>query len=222
MNKTLQIYTDGSASYKVGDGGWAYLSLLPHRAVEVSQGEQPTTISRMELTAVIVALEDTPTLATRRVDVFSDSQYVVHCVNIWIPEWEANGWTNRFGEPVKNLDLIKRLWKAVAKHRSRGGVRLIWVRGHDGNRFNERVDVLAGDARKTQRKRKVTGLAYGQFRVRWTPKNHGKPVLLTFDKVTGAVDEVFPASARHLLGKKSSWINLRERCGKKKELLVVL
>ena len=108
---------------------------------ELSQGYKKTTNNRMELMAVIVALE-----ALNRpceVELYSDSKYVVDAFNQhWIASWLKKGWKRGKNEPVKNADLWKRLLKAKEPHQ----VTFIWVKGHDGHPQNERCDTLATTA----------------------------------------------------------------------------
>ena len=108
---------------------------------EYSCGYKKTTNNRMELMAAIVGLE----ALTRPCDVklYSDSKYLVDAFNQnWIDSWLAKGWKRGKNEPVKNVDLWKRLLKAMEPHQ----VTYIWVKGHDGHPQNERCDVLATTA----------------------------------------------------------------------------
>ena len=139
--KTVTIYTDGACSGNPGPGGWgAILCYGPHQK-EISGGEKNTTNNRMELMAVIVALE-----ALNRpceVEVHSDSQYVVNAFNKhWIDGWKKRGWKTANKQPVKNRDLWERLLTAKSKHK----IEFIWVKGHAGHELNERCDELATTA----------------------------------------------------------------------------
>lgn len=110
---------------------------VPGHERELSGGEAETTNNRMELMAVIVALE-----ALRRpcsVVVYSDSRYVIDGVTQWMANWKRNGWRTARRAPVKNDELWQRLDAALAPHQ----VRWEWVRGHSGHAENERVDALA-------------------------------------------------------------------------------
>lgn len=143
----VKIYTDGAARGNPdGPGGFGtileYVDALGElHTKELSQGYQKTTNNRMELMAVIAGLE-----ALNRpceVEVYSDSQYVVNAFNQhWIEGWIKKGWKRGKNEPVKNVDLWKRLLAAKEKHR----VAFIWVKGHDGHPQNERCDALATGA----------------------------------------------------------------------------
>ena len=140
------IYTDGSARSNPGRGGYGAVLKYTNPAgktftSELSRGYAKTTNNRMELMAVIVALE-----ALNRpcdVEVHSDSQYVVNAFNKhWIDGWIKKGWKRGKNEPVKNTDLWKRLLEAKKPHQ----VNFNWVKGHDGHPQNERCDTLATTA----------------------------------------------------------------------------
>lgn len=143
----VKIYTDGAARGNPdGPGGYgAVLKYVDPKGTlhtkELSQGYKKTTNNRMELMAVIVALE-----ALNRpceVELYSDSKYVVDAFNQhWIDSWLKKGWKRGKNEPVKNADLWKRLLKAKEPHQ----VTFIWVKGHDGHPQNERCDTLATTA----------------------------------------------------------------------------
>ncbi len=143
----VKIYTDGAARGNP-DGPGGYGTVLEYvdtkgelHTKELSQGYKKTTNNRMELMAVIAGLE-----ALNRpceVELYSDSQYVVNAFNQhWISGWIKKGWKRGKNEPVKNVDLWKRLLKAKERHQ----VKFIWVRGHDGHPQNERCDALATGA----------------------------------------------------------------------------
>ena len=143
----VKIYTDGAARGNPdGPGGYgAVLEYVDPKGTlhtkELSQGYKKTTNNRMELMAVIVALE-----ALNRpceVELYSDSKYVVDAFNQhWIDSWLKKGWKRGKNEPVKNADLWKRLLKAKEPHQ----VTFMWVKGHDGLPQNERCDTLATTA----------------------------------------------------------------------------
>lgn len=139
--KTVTIYTDGACSGNPGPGGWCAILEYQGREKMISGGEESTTNNRMELMAVIVALE-----ALNRpceVEVHSDSQYVVNAFNKhWIDGWKKRGWKTANKQPVKNRDLWERLLAAKSKHK----VEFIWVKGHAGHELNERCDELATTA----------------------------------------------------------------------------
>jgi ribonuclease HI len=137
------VYTDGSCLGNPGPGGWAWA--VPDGPY--ASGPEPrTTNQRMEITAVLRALEatDGPVL------VMSDSTYVVRCFrDRWWEAWRRRGWRNAAGKPVANRDLWEPLLEA-AVDRGRP-VRFSWVKGHSGDPMNDRVDRLALEAATTQR-----------------------------------------------------------------------
>ena len=104
---------------------------------ELFGGVSQTTNNRMELTAVVRALEALEHSST--VDVYTDSQYVQKGISEWLPDWKRRGWRTADKKPVKNVDLWQRLEAALAPHR----VQWVWVRGHAGHPENERADELA-------------------------------------------------------------------------------
>ena len=143
----VKIYTDGAARGNP-DGTGGYGSVLEYvdtkgelHVKEISQGYVRTTNNRMELMAVIAGLEALNRPCT--VEVYSDSQYVVNAFNKhWVDGWLKKGWKRGKNEPVKNVDLWKRLLAAKEKH----SVTFHWVKGHDGHPQNERCDELATTA----------------------------------------------------------------------------
>jgi ribonuclease HI len=143
----VKMYTDGAARGNP-DGPGGYGTILQYvdprgemHIREYSQGYVRTTNNRMELMAAIVGLE-----ALKRpceVEIYSDSQYLVNAFNRhWIENWQKKGWMRGKNEPVKNIDLWKRLLHAMDSH----NVRYFWVKGHDGHPENERCDELATTA----------------------------------------------------------------------------
>jgi ribonuclease HI len=135
--KTVVIYTDGACKGNPGPGGWGALLEYDGRRKELFGGEPHTTNNRMELVAVIRALE----ALTRESDVaiYTDSQYVKNGIESWIHGWKRNGWKTSDRKPVKNEDL----WRELDELRTRHRIRWHWVRGHDDNPGNERADQLA-------------------------------------------------------------------------------
>jgi ribonuclease HI len=136
----VDIYTDGACRGNPGPGGWAALLLAGEHEREISGAELATTNNRMELTAVIRALE-----ALKRPvagAIYTDSQYVRKGVLEWMPNWKARGWKTADKKPVKNQDLWQSLDALVTRHE----LEWHWVKGHSGNVGNERVDALANRA----------------------------------------------------------------------------
>ena len=136
----IEIYTDGACRGNPGPGGWAALLLQGAREREISGAEQHTTNNRMELTAVIRALEALKRPVQARV--YTDSEYVRRGITEWLADWKARGWRTAARQPVKNQDLWQRLDELAARHR----LEWRWVPGHAGVPGNERADKLANDA----------------------------------------------------------------------------
>lgn len=146
MQESVDIYTDGACSGNPGPGGWgAILRSGPHEK-EIWGGEEHTTNNRMELLAVIRALET----LTRPVQacVHTDSQYVQKGISEWIHGWKARGWKTASKAPVKNVDLWQELDRAASRHQ----IKWVWVRGHSGHVENERADALARKGVESVRK----------------------------------------------------------------------
>jgi len=136
----IEIYTDGACRGNPGPGGWAALLRKGTHEREISGAEALTTNNRMELTAVIRALE-----ALKRpvqAHVYTDSEYVRRGLTEWLPAWKARGWRTADRKPVKNQDLWQELEALSARHR----LQWHWVPGHAGVPDNERVDRLANEA----------------------------------------------------------------------------
>jgi ribonuclease HI len=136
----VDIYTDGACRGNPGPGGWAALLLFGEHEREISGADPATTNNRMELTAVIRALE----ALKRPVEaaIYTDSQYVRQGVLEWMPNWKARGWKTADRKPVKNQDLWQTLDALLPNHQ----LEWHWVKGHSGNPGNERVDELANRA----------------------------------------------------------------------------
>jgi ribonuclease HI len=135
----VELYTDGACSGNPGPGGWAYILRHPASGKEEEQagGERETTNNRMELRAVIEGLSRLK--APTRVDLFSDSQYVLNGLKEWMAAWKKRGWKTADRKPVKNQDLWTQLDALIAHHE----VRFHWIRGHSEHPENERCDALA-------------------------------------------------------------------------------
>jgi ribonuclease HI len=136
---TVEIYTDGACKGNPGPGGWGVLLKSGGAEKELFGGERVTTNNRMELLAVIQALESLKRPC--HVILHADSQYVLKGITEWLAGWKAKGWKTAAKQPVKNVDLWQRLDALVAG----GGHRIEWrwVKGHDGDPGNERADALA-------------------------------------------------------------------------------
>jgi ribonuclease HI len=136
-HQAVTIFTDGACKGNPGPGGWGAILRFKGEEREMFGGDPATTNNRMEMTAVIEALASLKRPC--RVTVYTDSQYVQKGITEWIASWKRRGWRTASREPVKNVDLWKRLDDLAAGHR----ISWHWVRGHDGHIENERADELA-------------------------------------------------------------------------------
>ena len=136
----VTIYTDGACSGNPGPGGWGALLQYNGHEKELSGGAAETTNNRMELTAAIEAL--CALSKPCQVDIYTDSKYLQNGITQWLAAWKRKGWKTSAKKPVKNKDLWQALDEAVQKHQ----IAWQWVRGHAGQRENERVNQLARDA----------------------------------------------------------------------------
>jgi ribonuclease HI len=140
QSERVTIYTDGGCLRPNGRGGWAYIVIGRHWSRENFGSEPVTTNNRMEITAALLALRSLTEPA--EVTLYSDSQYLVEGASKWIRGWQKNGWRTKSKQAVKNEDLWRLLDAVAAKH----AVEWRWVRGHNGDRWNERCDLLATQA----------------------------------------------------------------------------
>lgn len=135
MTDRIEVYTDGACSGNPGPGGWAW-AVAPGGELHGSGGAAHTTNQRMEVQAVLEALQSVPGELT----IVSDSTYVVNCFrDRWYVKWQRNGWKNSKKEPVANVDLWQPLIALVEERRPQ----FRWVKGHSGDRMNDLVDRLA-------------------------------------------------------------------------------
>jgi ribonuclease HI len=133
----VDIFSDGACRGNPGPGGWGVLLRFDESEKELWGGEADTTNNRMELTAVIRALEALKRPSRARV--FTDSQYVQKGISEWVHNWKRRDWRTADKKPVKNVDLWKRLDELAALHH----LEWHWVKGHAGHPENERADRLA-------------------------------------------------------------------------------
>ena len=140
MSAVVDIYTDGACRGNPGPGGWAAVLTAAGREKELSGAQLQTTNNRMELQAVIEALQALK--RPSKVRLYTDSQYVRRGILEWLPQWKARGWKTADKKPVKNQDLWQSLESAAARHR----IEWHWVPGHAGIPGNERCDALANAA----------------------------------------------------------------------------
>ncbi len=137
MSDVIEAFTDGACRGNPGLGGWGVLLRFNDHEKRLCGGEKETTNNRMELMAVIQALESLN--RDCKVKVTSDSQYVLKGINEWMENWKKRGWKTAAKKPVKNVDLWQRLDKAREDH----NVEWVWVKGHSGHIENEIADELA-------------------------------------------------------------------------------
>lgn len=137
MNDVVEIFADGACKGNPGPGGWGVILRAGGHEKEMFGGEQATTNNRMELTAVIRGLEALKRPC--RVELYTDSQYVVKGMTEWLQGWKQKNWRNSAKEPVKNVDLWQQLEQVAAPHQ----IAWNWVKGHAGHPENERADELA-------------------------------------------------------------------------------
>ncbi|MCL2022069.1 MAG: ribonuclease HI [Betaproteobacteria bacterium] len=135
--KIVDIFTDGSCRGNPGPGGWGALLRMGTAEKELFGGEAHTTNNRMELLAVIRALEALKRPVRARVH--TDSRYIQQGISQWIAKWKMNGWQTADKKPVKNDDLWRELDLLTAQHE----IEWIWIKGHAGIPENERADKLA-------------------------------------------------------------------------------
>ena len=137
MSDLIEAFTDGACRGNPGSGGWGVLLRFNDHEKRLCGGEHETTNNRMELMAVIQALESLN--RDCKVKVTSDSQYVLKGINEWMENWKKRGWKTAAKKPVKNVDLWLRLDKARESHE----IEWVWVKGHSGHIENEIADELA-------------------------------------------------------------------------------
>jgi ribonuclease HI len=137
MAERVDIFTDGACRGNPGPGGWGVVMRFKGKEKQLHGGEKETTNNRMELKAVIMALEQLNRPAAVRVT--TDSKYVQQGITEWIHNWKRNGWRTAAKKPVKNSDLWQELDGLVSTH----DVVWAWVKGHSGHPDNELADELA-------------------------------------------------------------------------------
>ncbi|MBE5073694.1 ribonuclease HI [Erythrobacteraceae bacterium E2-1 Yellow Sea] len=137
--KQVEIFTDGACKGNPGPGGWGALLRMGRHEKELRGREGDTTNNRMEMTAVIRALEALKEPC--EIALYSDSKYVIDGITKWVHGWKKRGWVNAAKKPVANADLWHDLIEQAARHK----ISWNWVRGHNGHEENERVDQIASD-----------------------------------------------------------------------------
>ena len=155
--KFVKIYTDGACSNNPGLGGWGAVLMYEDKnknihKKELSKGYKLTTNNRMELLAVIEALNTLKEPC--KIELYSDSKYVIEAINKnWLKGWEEKNWRLNTKNPVKNIDLWKKFLIAQKPH----DITFIWVKGHNENKYNELCDKLAVSARNEKELTDDTG-----------------------------------------------------------------
>lgn len=145
------IYTDGACSGNPGPGGYAYIIVKNGKEIISAYGHKAkTTNNCMELTAIVNGLKYIVNLHSWKkldIDILSDSAYCVNSVNLgWIYFWQKNGWKTKAGKNVKNKELWERLVTMLEENKNKLNVKLIKVKGHDGDKYNELADKYATSA----------------------------------------------------------------------------
>ena len=133
----INIYTDGACSGNPGIGGWGVVIINNKKIIKLNDGMINTTNNQMELVAAINALEYFK--AEQTITIYTDSKYVKDGITFWINKWKINGWKTANKKPVKNKTLWIKLNNQIEKH----NIIWKWVKGHDGNKYNEFADLLA-------------------------------------------------------------------------------
>ncbi len=141
-DQVVDIWTDGGCRPNPGPGGWSAILVFRGVEKELSGYEPDTTNNRMELTAAAAALETLKRPC--QVRLYTDSEYLKNGITRWHQGWVRKNWRNANGDPVKNMDLWRRILDAAATHQ----VEWHWVRSHVGIPLNERADKLATQARE--------------------------------------------------------------------------
>jgi len=141
----IKIYTDGGCTGNPGPGGWGAVLIIENNETKLSGGEQSTTNNKMELTAVIKALEfvENNYSLDDSIQIYTDSQYVKNGITSWIINWEKNGWKTASKQPVKN----KEFWIVLRALTKRSNIKWFWVKGHSGDKYNEICDQLVASER---------------------------------------------------------------------------
>lgn len=144
----IRIFTDGACSENPGPGGWAAVFNSAKKCKSIAGNEKSTTNNRMELKAVIESLKAISNMRgceNHDFELYSDSAYVVNTINnCWLTKWQLNDWKTTKGDDIKNKDLWKELaliWQKM--HKQKIKIKIIKIKGHSGNTFNEMVDSLA-------------------------------------------------------------------------------
>ena len=148
MDQTYRIFTDGSAIGNPGPGGWGVVVIQGKHRREMSGAYPWTTISEMELVAAVQALRSIGGRA--RIELYSDSEYLIYGMRAFVFRWQRQGWRNRRGNQLQHRELWEDLVALNAEH----CIRWIWIKGHNGHRDQGRADELAYEAARSHWLRK--------------------------------------------------------------------
>jgi len=140
VNQTYRIFTDGSAIGNPGPGGWGAVLMQGNTYWEISGAHPWTTVSEMELVAATQALRSLPDRA--QVELYSDSEYLIYGMRVFVFHWQRHGWRNRRGTELQH----RNLWVELLGLNSRLRIRWMWLKGHNGHRDQTRADALAYQA----------------------------------------------------------------------------
>jgi len=140
VDKTYRIFTDGSAMGNPGPGGWGVVVIQGKERWEMSGAHPWTTISEMELVAAVQALRSVN--GRTRIELHSDSEYLIYGMRAFVTRWQRQGWRNRRGTELQHREL----WTELIELNANFPVRWIWIRGHSGHRYQSRADKLAYEA----------------------------------------------------------------------------
>ena len=143
MDQTYRIFTDGSAIGNPGPGGWGVVVIQGKERWERSGAHHRTTISEMELVAAVQALRSVKGRA--RIELHSDSEYLIYGMRAFVLRWQRQGWRNRRGTQLRHREL----WAELIEFNTRLAVRWKWIKGHSGHRDQSRADELAYQAART-------------------------------------------------------------------------
>ena len=143
MDQTYRIFTDGSAIGNPGPGGWGVVVIQGKKRWEMSGAYPWTTISEMELVAAIQALRSVDFRA--RIELHSDSEYLIYGMRVFVSRWQRQGWRNRRGTQLQH----HALWMELIELNTSLAIRWKWIRGHNGHRDQSRADELAYDAARS-------------------------------------------------------------------------
>ena len=149
--KHIDLYTDGACSGNPGEGGWAYVEVIPCsngiKTNVVTGNKKQTTNNEMELTAVYMALVKALKNKTKQVTVYCDSAYVVNAITKgWLQNWHNNGWVTKEGKPIKNKHIWEKMYKLI--YEKKLNIIMVKVKGHKGDPLNELADKSAVEAKQ--------------------------------------------------------------------------